>query len=196
MGTGRLRALAVVAGVVALVAVTGCGSRADRSELATAAEEQGGGGGGEQAGGGGGGEGGEEQTATTQDPAEVEQAVTEVIEQGINGQNLANLEENLDKVENSDDPRVRATLEGIAANPTFSTVTATVKGVEPLDEAGCEGAGVSAPCAQTTFDIGLNGAVALPDYRAYVVQQEGSWRLSQVSLCDLVALDPSIPQCA
>ncbi len=194
MGRGRLRALVVIGGVAALVAVSGCGSRADRSELAAAAEERGGGG--EQAEDGGGGGGGEEPTPTTQDPAEVEQAVTEVIEQGINGQNLANLEENLDKVENSDDPRVRATLEGIAANPTFSTVTATVKGVEPLDEAGCEGAGVSTPCAQTTFDIALNGAVALPDYRAYVVQQEGDWRLSQVSLCDLVALDPSIPQCA
>jgi hypothetical protein len=145
---------------------------------------------------GGGGGGGGEETTTTLDQAQVEQEVTEVIEQGINGQNLANIEENLDKVENSDDPKVRATLEGIAANPTFSTVTATVKGVEPLDDAGCEGAAVEPPCAQATFDILLNGAVALPDYRGYVVQQEDQWRLSQTSLCDLVALDPSIPQCA
>lgn len=189
---GRLRALVLVGGLTALLAATACGSRADRSELAAAAEEQGGGGG---AGGGGEGGGGEE-TTTTLDPAEVEEQVTEVIEGGINGQNLANIEENLDKVENSDDPKVRATLEGIAANPTFSSVTATVKGVEPLDDAGCEGAGVEPPCAQATFDILLNGAVALPDYRGYVVQQEDQWRLSQTSLCDLVALDPSIPQCA
>ncbi len=190
MAMGRMRSLVVVGGLTALVAVTGCGSRADRSELAAAAEEQGG-----DAGGGGEGGGGEE-TTTTLDPAEVEQQVTEVIEGGINGQNLANIEENLDKVENSDDPKVRATLEGVASNPTFSTVTATVKGVEVLDDAGCEGAGVEPPCAQATFDILLNGAVALPDYRGYTVQQDGTWRLSQTSLCDLVALDPTIPQCA
>jgi hypothetical protein len=187
---GRLRALVLVGVLAALLGAAGCGSRADRSDLAAAAEQQGGGSG--ETGGGGGGE----PTTTTQDPAEAEEQITEVIEVGINGQNLSNLEENLDKVENSDDPTVRATLEGIAANPTFSTVTATVKGIEVLDDAGCEGAGVEAPCAQATFDISLGGQVVLPDYRGYVVQQEDTWRLAQVSLCDLVALDPSIPQCA
>jgi hypothetical protein len=189
---GRLRALVLVGGLAALLAVTGCGSRADRSELAAASEEQGGGSG--DSGGGGGGSG--EQTTTTQDPAEAEEQITEVIEGGINGQNLSDLEANIDKVENGDDPKIRATLEGIAANPTFATVTATVKRVEPLDDAGCSGAGVDPPCAQVTFDISLNGAVALPDYRGYVVQRNGKWQLSKVSLCGLVSLDPSIPQCA
>ena len=188
----RMRSLVLAGGLAALLAVTACGSRADRSELAAAAEEQGG----DSGGGGEDGGGGEEQTTTTLDQAQVEEEVSEVIEQGINGQNLSNLEENLDKVQNSDDPKVRATLEGIAANPTFSTVTATAEGVEVLDDAGCEGAGVEPPCAQATFDISLGGEVVLPDYRGYVVQQDGTWRLAQVSLCDLVALDPSIPQCA
>jgi len=188
----RLHAVALAGGLAMLLALTACGSRADRSELAAAAEEQGGASGDTGGGGGGGGE----ETTTTLDQAQVEQEVTEVIEQGINGQNLADIEENLDKVENSDDPKVRATLEGIASNPTFSTVTATAKGVEVLDDAGCEGAGVEAPCAQATFDISLGGQVVLPDYRGYVVQQDDAWKLAQVSLCDLVALDPSIPQCA
>jgi hypothetical protein len=188
---GRMRLVVLIGGLAALLAVTGCGSRADRSELAAAAEEQGGGSG-DTGGGGGGGE----QTTTTQDPAEAEQQITEVIEGGINGQNLSDIEANIDKVENGDDPRIRATLEGIAANPTFATVTATVKGVEQLDEAGCEGAGVDPPCAQVTFDIALNGAVALPDYKGYVVQREDTWQLSEVSLCGRVSLDPSIPQCA
>ena len=187
----RLRALVLVGGLAALLGVTGCGSRADRSELAAAAEEQGGASGDGASGGGGG------ETTTTLDQADVEQEVTEVIEGGINGQNLAHLEENLDKVENSDDPKVRATLEGIATNPSFGTVTAKLKGVEVLDEAGCDASGVSAPCAQATFDISLNGAVALPDYKGYVVRHDDKWQLSQLSLCDLVALaGPAIPQCA
>ena len=189
---GRLRSLVLVAGLAALLAVTGCGSRADRSELAAAAEEQGGGSG----GGGGGGGGGGEETTTTLDPAEVEREVKEVIEGGINGEALVDIEAHLDKVEESDDPRVRATLEGIAANPTFRSVTATLKSVEVLDDAGCEASGVSAPCAQASFDISLAGAVVLPDYRGYVVRNDDKWQLSRLSLCDLVALDPSIPQCA
>jgi hypothetical protein len=128
--------------------------------------------------------------------AEVEQEVKEVIEGGINGEALVDIEAHLDKVEESDDPRVRATLEGIAANPTFRSVRATLKSVEVLDDAGCEASGVSAPCAQAAFDISLAGAVALPDYRGYVVQNDDKWQLSRLSLCDLVALDPSIPQCA
>jgi hypothetical protein len=189
-----MRSLVLAGGLAALLAVTACGSRADRSELAAAAEEQGGGSG--DGGGGGGGGGGGEQTTTTQDPAEVEQEVKEVIEGGINGEALTDIEAHLDKVEESDDPRVRATLEGIAANPTFRSVTATLKSVEVLDDAGCEASGVSAPCAQAAFDISLNGAVALPDYRGYVVKKDDKWQLSRLSLCDLVALDPSIPQCA
>jgi hypothetical protein len=190
MAEGRVQRLLRIVCLSGVVALAACGSRADRAELATAAEEQGGG---EQGGGGQGGGGGE--TTTTLDPAEVEQEVTEVIEQGVNGQNLGDIEANLDKVENSDDPQIRATLEGIAANPAFSTVEATVKGVEPLDDQGCEGAGVEPPCAQVTFDILLNGAVALPDYRGYVVRRDDKWQLSQVSLCGLVSLDPTIPQC-
>jgi hypothetical protein len=185
MALGRLRSLVLVAGLSALLAATGCGSRADRSELAAAAEEQGGDSG-----------GGEEQTTTTQDPAEVEAAIREVVEGGINGEALVDIEAHLDQVEESDDPRVRATLEGIAANPTFRSVTATLKSVEVLDDAGCEASGVSAPCAQAAFDIALNGAVALPDYRGYIVKHDDKWQLSRLSLCDLVALDPSIPQCA
>ena len=188
---GRLRALVLGGGLAALLAVTGCGSRADRSELAAAAEDQGGGSGDTGGGGGGGG-----ATTTTQDPGEAEQQITEVIEGGINGQNLANLEENLDKVENSDDPKIRGTLEGIAANPTFATVTATLKSVEPLDDEGCSAAGVDPPCAQVSFDVSLNGSVVLPDYKGYVVQRDGKWQLSRISLCGLVSLDPSIPQCS
>jgi hypothetical protein len=190
MAMGRLRSLVLVGGLTALLAVTGCGSRADRSELAAASEEQGG------DGGGGGETGGGEETTTTLDPAEVEAEVKEVIEGGINGEALVDIEAHLDQVEESDDPRVRATLEGIAANPTFRSVTATLKGVEVLDDARCEASGVSAPCAQATFDISLAGAVALPDYRGYVVRNDDKWQLSRLSLCDLVALDPSIPQCA
>ncbi len=192
MAMGRLRSLVLVAGLAAVLAATGCGSRADRSQLAAAAEEQGG----DSGSGGGGGGGGEEQTTTTQDPAEVEAAIKEVVEGGINGEALVDIEAHLDQVEESDDPRVRATLEGIAANPTFRSVTATLKSVEVLDDAGCEASGVSAPCAQAAFDIALNGAVALPDYRGYIVKHDDKWQLSRLSLCDLVALDPSIPQCA
>jgi hypothetical protein len=185
------RVLVALVAAAALVGLTACGSRADRSELAAAAEEQQGGGGGEESGGGGGG-GGEEggETTTTQDPAEVEQAVTEVVEAGINGPNLPQaLEpENLNRVQNSDDPRIRATLESIAENPTFATVEAQVKEVEPLDDAGCEGAGVDPPCAQVTFDILLNGQVALPDYRGYAVEREDTWVISKTSFCDLVGL--------
>lgn len=187
-----MRSLVLAGGLAALLAVTACGSRADRSELAAAAEEQGG----SSDDGGGGEGGGGEQTTTTQDPAEVEAEIKEVIEGGINGEALADIEAHLDQVEESDDPRVRATLEGIAANPTFRSVTATLKSVEVLDDAGCEASGVSAPCAQATFDISLGGAVALPDYRGYVVRNDDKWQLSRLSLCDLVALDPSIPQCA
>jgi hypothetical protein len=203
MSERRTGALVVARALVALVALAGlaaCGSRADRSELSAAAEEQEGAtdGGGEQGGGGGGGgEGGGGETTTTQDPAEVEEQVTEVIESGINGANLPRaLEpENLNKVQNSDDPRIRATLESIQTNPTFATVETQVKGVEPLDDTGCEGAGVEPPCASVTFDILLNGAVALPDYRGYVVQEDGDWKLSEASLCGLVSLDPNITQC-
>jgi hypothetical protein len=195
MGKGRLRFGVLVGGLVALLALlalTACGSRADRAELAQAAEDQGGGG----SGGGGDGAGGGGDTTTTLDPAEVEDQVTEVIESGINGENLQDMEANLDKVENSDDPKIRATLDGIAANPTFRTVTAAVKTVEPLDEEGCTAAGVDPPCAQTTFDISLNGEVVLPDYKGYVVLRDDKWQLSQASLCGLVSLDRTIPQCA
>jgi hypothetical protein len=188
---GRLRSVVLAGGLVGLLAVTGCGSRADRSDLAAASEEQGGG----SSGAGGGDGGGGDETTTTLNPDEVQQQVTDVIEKGINGEALTNIEANLDKVENSDDPKIRATLDGVAANPTFRTVSAKVKGVEVLDEAGCQGAGVDPPCAQATFDILLNGAVALPDYRGYVVQHDDKWQLSQISLCGLVSLDPTIPQC-
>ena len=186
---GRVRSVVLAGGLVMLLAVTGCGSRADRSELAAASEDQGGGGGGSGGGGGGG------DTTTTLNPDEVKQQVTDVIEKGINGAALTNIEANLDKVENSDDPKIRATLDGVAANPTFKTVSAEVKGVEALDDAGCQGAGVDPPCAQATFDIMLNGAMALPDYKGYVVLRDDKWQLSQISLCGLVSLDPTIPQC-
>jgi hypothetical protein len=172
---------------IALVVLAGCGSRADHSDLQVAvppaeegAEGEGGGEGG-QAGGEGGGE-----TTTTADPEEATREITTIVEEGINGANLADVEAGVAKVEEGDS--VRATIEQVASNPGFSTAEAQVKEVEVLDEEGCEGASVESPCAQVTFDILLNGQVALPDYKGYAVEREDTWLISKTSFCDLVGL--------
>jgi hypothetical protein len=171
--------------VIALVVLAGCGSRADHSDLQVAVPpaEEGAAAEGEGEGGGGGGGG---QTTTTADPEEATREITTVIEEGINGANLADVEAGVAKVEEGDS--VRPTIQQVAANPGFRTAEAQVKEVRVLDEEGCDGASVEPPCAQVTFDILLNGQVALPDYRGYAVEREDNWVVSKTSFCDLVSL--------
>jgi hypothetical protein len=170
--------------VIAVVVLGACGSRADHSELEVAVPpgEEGAGGEGAQAGGEG------EATTTTVNAQEATSEITQLVEEGINGANLGDVEAGVEKVE--DGESVRDVIEEVAANPAFKTATSKVKRVEVLDEAGCEGAAVDPPCAQTTFDIFLNNAPtpALPDYIGYAVLRDDAWVISKTSFCDLVGL--------
>ena len=190
MATGNRSGWVVILALASVVATTaGCGSRADHSDLQVAsppAEGEVAPADGEEAPAEGEAPAEEETTNTTADPAKAMADITTVIEEGINGANLADVDSGVAKVE--DGESVRPTIVMVATNPAFSTATAAVKTVEVLDDAGCEAVTLEPPCAQVAFDISLNGQVALPDYKGYAVLKDETWLISKVSFCDLVAL--------
>jgi hypothetical protein len=47
--------------------------------------------------------------------------------------------------------------------------------------------------AGVTYDVALNGQVALPDAQGQAVLQDGVWKVSSASFCSLITIGASAP---
>lgn len=65
---------------------------------------------------------------------------------------------------------------------------AKVKKVVLDADAACSTAGVPAPCATVTYDIYVNGTLALPNASGYATEQGGSWLVAKSTFCALASL--------
>jgi hypothetical protein len=66
--------------------------------------------------------------------------------------------------------------------------SAKVKKVAFDTDTTCSGAGVPAPCATVTYDIYVNGTVALPNASGYATEQGWSWLVAKSTFCALASL--------
>lgn len=67
--------------------------------------------------------------------------------------------------------------------------SAIVESVQLLKPAACTTAGVTHPCATVTYNVAIQGAVALKNSKGYAVRVHGQWLVAKVTLCGLLALE-------
>lgn len=78
---------------------------------------------------------------------------------------------------------LRSAIEQFATNPLQQQVSAKVTQVA-----------FSSPTEATvTYDVSLNGTVALPNAQGSAVLERGSWKVSQASFCSLLSLAATGP---
>jgi hypothetical protein len=152
-----------VVGVAAVLALTGCGSSSSKSAATSAPTTV-------------------APTTTTQDPAAAKAAITAAWEGFFNGATptatkLADLQ---------DGAALAPAYQSFAALAAKST--ANVKSITLLGDPDCSGAGLSAPCANVTYDLLSSGTVALPGATGFAVYISGQWVVSKVTFCTLAAL--------
>jgi hypothetical protein len=185
MGNRQSRLVLFLAPIaVAVMLVSGCGSRANHKVLfakttTTAAP-----------------------AATTStaaiDPEAAKAEIKTVYETGLNGPNLKDVATTATRVEDPDNPEVQAILEAVATRPLFANVVGKINSVTLLDDAACTEVVGRAGCAEAELDIYLNAsdpAPALPKYKVYAVFVDGAWKVAKATLCGLVQLEPTLPQC-
>lgn len=69
------------------------------------------------------------------------------------------------------------------------SITVNVVSVTQLDDAGCQAAGETPPCATVIYDLVVNGdATALPGQTGHVVFQDGAWKVAKSTFCGLAQL--------
>lgn len=66
--------------------------------------------------------------------------------------------------------------------------SAKVKKVVIDSDAACSAAGVPTPCATVTYDIYVNGTIALPNASGYATDQGGTWLVAKSTFCALASL--------
>lgn len=69
-------------------------------------------------------------------------------------------------------------LQGMSANPQAAGTSATVSGVELVDENN----------ANVTWTLNLNGAPVLPDQTGQAINDGGTWKVSASTFCALLAI--------
>ena len=92
-----------------------------------------------------------------------------------------------------DGESLKSGMESLRAVPLASHVTMTVHDVTPLDAAGCQGAGVPAPCAKVVYDLNIDGEAKIQKSEGYVVQQGGVWKVAKTTFCTLTAMGGNPP---
>jgi hypothetical protein len=92
-----------------------------------------------------------------------------------------------------DGETLQSGIASMRANPVAATVTMNVDDVTPLDNAGCEAAGVPAPCATIKYDLVVGGNPVVPDQNGYVVHQNDKWKVSKTTFCTLAAMGSGTP---
>ena len=137
-------------------------------------------------------------TTVAIDPEAAKAEVKAVYEAGLNGPNLKDTTTTATRVESPDDPEVKAIIEAVATKPLFANVAGKIANVSVLDDDACTEVVGRTGCAEAELDIYLNAAdpaPALPKYKVYAVFVDGAWKVSKATLCGLVKLEPSLPQC-
>jgi hypothetical protein len=175
--------------VLALV-IAACGSRADHDRLFAEAEAR--------------AKAARAPAAATTttvaiDPEAAKTEVKTLYETGLNGPNLKDTATTATRIESPDDPQVKAIIEAVATRPLFANVAGKIANVNVLDAEACEEATGQKGCAEAELDIYLNASdasPALPKYKVYAVRVDNQWKVANATLCGLVKLDPTLPQCA
>ena len=80
-------------------------------------------------------------------------------------------------------PSLQAALEQRATDPLMRQAAATVKSVDLT----------SPTTATVTYDVLLNGTVALPDAQGNAVLEDGVWKVTAASFCSLISLGATAP---
>jgi hypothetical protein len=138
-------------------------------------------------------------TTVAIDPEAAKAEVKAVYETGLNGPNLKDVATTATRVEDPDNPEVKAILEAVASRPLFANVAGKIDNVTLLDDAACNEVVGRTGCAEAELDIYLNAAdpmPALPKYKVYAVLIDGKWKVAKATLCGLVQLEPTLPQCS
>jgi hypothetical protein len=137
-------------------------------------------------------------TTVAIDPEAANAEVKAVYEAGLNGPNLKDTATTATRVEDPDDPEVKAIIEAVATKPLFANVAGKIGNVTVLDDEACTEVVGRTGCAEAELDIYLNAAdpaPALPKYKVYAVFMDGAWKVAKATLCGLVKLEPTLPQC-
>jgi hypothetical protein len=71
--------------------------------------------------------------------------------------------------------------------------SARVLSVQTESSAACKAVQVPSPCAKVTYDILINGTVALPNATGYATKQGGQWYVSKNTFCTLISLEDGSP---
>ncbi len=71
--------------------------------------------------------------------------------------------------------------------------SATVKSVVLQTTAACQTAAVPSPCAEVTYNILVNGTVALPNATGYATVVGGKWLVAKATFCALESLENGSP---
>jgi len=120
-------------------------------------------------------------TAATGDQADITKAVMLFFD----GSN-PNVDAKVAVLENGE--KYRSMLVDAAKDPTAQTLSTKVKSVEVLDAAGCQAAGVAAPCAKVVHDLFAGDFPAFSGQVSYAVNVGGKWMVAAKSWCAIVAL--------
>jgi hypothetical protein len=137
-------------------------------------------------------------TAAAIDPEAAKAEIKAVYETGLNGPNLKDVATTATRVEDPDNAEVKAILEAVATRPLFANVAGKIGTVTVLDDQACTEVVGRTGCAEAELDIYLNAtdpAPALPKYKVYAVFIDGMWKVAKATLCGLVQLEPTLPQC-
>ena len=121
-------------------------------------------------------------TTTTQDPAKAKAEITANWERFFLPTTAI-----ADRVALENGPALQQALELRATDPLQAQASAVVKSVE-----------LTAPDQATvTYDVLLNGVVALPDSQGISVRRDGVWKVGAESFCALISLGATgpIPGC-
>jgi len=71
--------------------------------------------------------------------------------------------------------------------------SATVSSVKMQTAASCASNQVPSPCAEVTYNILINGTVALPNATGYATEVGGKWLVAKATFCALESLEDGSP---
>jgi hypothetical protein len=132
-----------------------------------------------------------ETTSTTEAPsttlaaaekAEAEAAITTVFEAFFNG--ALSFEERASHLEDGDELQGLVEEQASILGAQARNTTGTVKTIKLLDESS----------AEVTFDVLLSGVPALRDGYGLAVLVDDEWKVSRITLCDLLRLAGQQPR--